>query len=233
MLDTSSLTLPSGSAGRSGATSQTVRARENVSKQQQDFLMLLTTQLQNQDPTQPMDVNQMTQQIATLSQVEQQINTNKNLEQLITMFNATQYNSVVSSYLGNQIEAVGNQGALESGHGLFMYYLSAEAETCDITIKDSTGAVVYTGEGPKADGRNEFIWDGKDNNGNDLEDGIYTIEVKAKDASHNDLTAQTYTTGVVTSIDSVNGTVYASIGSILSVPLTNIISVRQPTTPGT
>src|SRR5258707_239440 len=49
------------------------------------FLTLLTTQLQNQDPLNPMDSNQFTQQLVEFSQVEQQINTNDNLKSLISL----------------------------------------------------------------------------------------------------------------------------------------------------
>jgi flagellar basal-body rod modification protein FlgD len=207
--------------------SQSSQARETLSSNYSDFLRLLTTQLQNQDPTAPTDTNQLTQQIATLSQVEQQINTNKNLEQLITMISATQYNSVVS-YIGKVIETPGNAGALENGEALFSYYLADEATTLDIKIKDSTGNVVYTGEGTKLQGRNEFVWDGKNNEGEDMPTGTYTIEVKAQDASQNDIVSQTFTSGIVTSIDSVGGVVYLSFGDI-SVPLTSVVSVRQAT----
>lgn len=237
MLDTSSLNLPNApsSANQSSATgtpdpSQTTQATQQLDSNYSDFLHLLTVQLQNQDPTNPADTTQLTQQIATLSQVEQQINTNKNLQQMISLLNTTQYNSVVS-YIGKQIEAPGNQGALSGGTGTFAYYLASDADTANITIKDSTGAVVYTGAGTKVQGRNEFTWDGKDNNGTQMPDGVYTISVAAQDASHHDIAVQTYTTGIVTSIDSVAGTVYASIGNILSVPLTSIQSVRQPDPP--
>ena len=217
---------PNSVNGISANHSQSNAATQQVSKQYSDFLRLLTTQLQNQDPTSPFDTNEMTQQIATLSQVEQQINTNKNLETLIGMITATQYNSVVS-YIGKQVEANGNQGALENGKAPFVYYLAKDADVVDITIKNATGQVVYTGPGTKVSGRNEFSWDGKANDGSQQPDGVYTIEVAAKDASNNAVTAQVYTTGTVTSIDSVGGTVYASIGNILSIPLAGIISVRQ------
>lgn len=192
----------------------------------QDFLHLLTVQLQNQDPTDPTDTNQLTQQIATLSQVEQQINTNKNLEQLIQLYNATQYNSVVG-YIGKQIEAEGNVGALENGEARFAYYLEREAENVAVTIKNSSGSVVYTGPGgTKLAGRNEYMWDGKNNAGNDQPPGTYTIKVKATDGSNNAINSKTFITGVVKSVDSLNGGVYLSFGDI-AVPVEKVISIRM------
>ena len=74
-------------------TSQTKNASTMLNGTLNDFLKLLTTQLKNQDPTEPADTNQMTQQIASLSQVEQQINTNSNLEKLIAMYGGNQVSS--------------------------------------------------------------------------------------------------------------------------------------------
>ncbi len=223
MIDSSNIV--NGSTGGSTAP-QSTQARQQLDSNYADFLKLLTTQLKNQDPTAPTDTNQLTQQIATLSQVEQQINTNKNLEKLITMINATQYNSVIS-YIGKQIEANGNQGALENGKAPFAYYLARDAANVDITISDASGRAVYTASGPATAGRKEFVWDGKNNAGQQMPDGIYTLKVEAKDASQNAITAQPYTTGIVTSIDSVDGTVYLSLGNILSIPITQVVSVRQ------
>ena len=203
----------------------TGKSKSGVSQNYEDFLKLLTVQLQNQDPTAPQDTNQLTQQIATLSQVEQQLNTNQNLEKLISLYNATQYNSVVS-YIGKQIEAAGDVGALQNGKATFAYYLEREAETIDITIKDAAGNVVRTTTGTKLTGRNQFDWDGKNQQGESLPDGTYKIEVKAKDANNNEITSKTYTTGVVTSVDTANGQVYLSFGDI-SVPLESVISIRQ------
>jgi flagellar basal-body rod modification protein FlgD len=204
-------------------------AHRNLDSNYQDFLRLLTTQLQHQDPTDPTDTNQLTQQIATLSQVEQQINTNTNLEKLITLFNTTQYNSVVS-YIGKQVEADGNAGALENGQARFAYYLGAPAGEVKVTIKNRAGAVVYTGAGTLNTGRNEFVWDGKNNEGTVQPNGTYTMEVKAFDTGGQSINSKTYITGIVQSVDSLNGNVYLSFGDI-SVPVDKVISVRQAPQP--
>jgi flagellar basal-body rod modification protein FlgD len=222
-------------AGNSNANtpSQSSTASATLGSNINDFLHLLTVQLQNQDPTSPLDTNQVTAQIAQLSQVEQQINTNKNLETLITLMNATQYNSIIS-YIGKQIEAPGNAGALQTNadgtkKAEFAYYLQSEADHTAITIKDGAGNVVYEGAGTNVAGRNQFNWDGKNSDGQTMPDGTYTIEVKAQDASNNDIASQVFTTGVVTSIDSVNGNVYASFGG-LAIPVSNITSIMAALT---
>lgn len=212
----------------SGSNSQTTQATVKLTKQYSDFLKLLTTQLQNQDPLNPTDTGELTQQIATLSQVEQQINTNTNLEKLLGMIAATQYNSV-ASYIGKQVEAPGNTTSLHGGAARLAYYLGADAHTVNVTVKNALGDVVYTGESPgKALGRNEYVWNGKNNSGVAQPNGNYTITITAKNANNQDVAMQTYTTGVVTSVDSVDGSTYLSIND-MSIPITAVTSIRQPT----
>lgn len=206
--------------------STTNAADKKLQTNYQDFLKLLTVQLQNQDPSAPTDTNQLTQQIASLSQVEQQISTNKNLEKLINLFNVTSLNSVVS-YIGKQVETAGDKGALQGGVATFVYNLAQEAETVEVTISDAAGKTVLQGPGTKLAGRNELIWPGKDTDGNQMKDGTYTIKVAAKDAGGTEIKATTYTVGTVSSVDSKDGTATLSLGDI-QVSLDKVLSVRQP-----
>jgi len=221
------MTTVNTSTATNTATSKTDTASASLSQNYEDFLLLLTTQLQNQDPTSPADTNQITQQIASLSQVEQQINTNRNLEQLIAMFGGQQSNQAVS-YIGKQIDAEGNTGFLSGGAAAFAYNLPANTKTAEVTIKNSAGQVVFTGNGTTDAGRNQVLWDGTNSTTGDTEPaGKYTFTVTAKDADGKALTATTYTTGVVTSVETQNGTTTLSLGDV-SVPLEDVLSVRSP-----
>lgn len=141
--------------------SQSASATQRLSSDYQNFLKLLTTQLKNQDPTDPTDTGELTQQIAMLSQVEQQISTNSNLEKLLGLYGATQYNSLVS-YIGKQIEAPGNSGALQDGKATFAYYVQDEPQLFTVKIKNESDQTVYTAIGARElDGK--FTW--KDGNG--------------------------------------------------------------------
>lgn len=191
----------------------------------QDFLKLLTTQLQNQDPTAPTDTNQLTQQIATLSQVEQQINTNTNLQKLISLFNTTTLNSVVG-YIGKQVETAGDKAVLTNAKAAVVYSLEKEADSVEVKVSDASGKVVMQGAGTKLAGRNEIIWDGKDAEGNQLADGTYTVAVTAKDASGTAIKATTSTVGMVSSINSEGGTTTLSLGDVV-VALDKVTSVRS------
>ncbi len=80
------------------------------------FLQLLTTQLQNQDPTSPMDTNQFTQQLVQFSQVEQQISTNDNLKSLIALGQSRSSADAVS-YLGKTVTLTNGKAALSERRG--------------------------------------------------------------------------------------------------------------------
>ena len=188
-----------------------------------DFLKLLTTQLQNQDPTAPTDTNQLTQQIATLSQVEQQITTNTNLQTLIGLFGANSTGNMVG-YIGKQVETAGNQTVLQNSAANVVYSLPTAASKVMVQITDASGNVVLNAAGTTLAGRNQVGWKGLDNNGQQLPDGTYTVSVTATDAAGKAITATTSTVGVVTSIDTSNGTSSLSLGDI-SVPLSAVARV--------
>src|ERR1700677_2198810 len=97
-------------------------AMDQLSGNFDTFLQLLTTQLQNQDPLDPMDSNQFTQQLVEFSQVEQQINTNTNLQTLITQ-GQSQSGAYATGYLGKTVTVSGGQGALTNGEATWNYNL--------------------------------------------------------------------------------------------------------------
>jgi flagellar basal-body rod modification protein FlgD len=190
------------------------------------FLTLMTTQLKNQDPTNPVDSNQFTQQLVAFAGVQQQVESNTYLQQLLA---ATQANQVgtASSFVGTTIQATGNQGALTGGATDFGYNLAAAATSAQVTITDSTGAVVFTGPGPTAAGPNVVQWNGNNTiTGATEPDGIYTISVKAADSAGNTIASTPFITGTVTSASITNGQVMLNIGA-LQVPETNVTSVTN------
>ena len=226
-------TAPGGSVATTPGSSTTgtdATGANGLSSNYQDFLKLLTTQLQNQDPTAPADTNQLTQQIATLSSVEQQIDMNKNLQQLISLYNSSQSQNAVS-YIGKQIETDGDQGVLSGSQAAFVYYLPEGTASAQVSIKDASGTVVFTGAGTALAGRNQALWNGlNDSTGKTMPDGDYTFSVIAKDSSGKVLDGvTTKTSGIVKSVDTDStGTSTLSLGDI-SVPIAKVLSVRTPT----
>jgi len=193
------------------------------------FLRLFTVQLQHQDPTQPLDTNQMTQQLAQFSAVEQAVKQNDNLTTLINTQRQNQLSTAVS-FIGAEVETSGNSGDLIGSQAAFSYVLPREAGSVQITLTDKNGRAVYQGQGTLAEGRNIVIWDGKNSfTGKQEPDGTYSITVKAKDAADNEITPDARAVGVVTSVETdKDGNILVGIGE-RTVKYDEILAVRVPT----
>ncbi len=188
------------------------------------FLQLLTTQLQNQDPLDPMDTSQFTQQLVEYSQVEQQIDTNTNLQSLISQ-GTQQSAAYATGYLGKTVTVSGGEGSLTNGQAQWNYNLGTASSSTTLQITDANGNVVFNGSGQTTAGNNTFNWNGQDNNGNQLPDGSYTLAVKAAAGSQTVTTTVT-AVGTVSEVNMINGTPQLLIGS-MEVPLTSISSVQN------
>lgn len=202
------------------------KAAANFADNFDTFLNLLTTQLQNQDPLSPMDSAQFTEQLVQFSQVEQAIATNKNLEKALGLINTGNGASAVS-YLGREVKAEGSDASLSAGQAKWSYQLAGAAEKTTITIADQNGKLVYVGAGETATGEHAFTWDGKDNSGSDLPDGIYTLTVAAQDAEGASIAATTFIEGSVTGINNDDTGTNLLLGQV-AVPLSGVVEVREP-----
>ncbi|MDE2134812.1 MAG: flagellar hook assembly protein FlgD [Alphaproteobacteria bacterium] len=214
---------PTISAAATTGTPQS--AQQQLSGNFQTFLTLLTTQLQNQDPMSPMDSNQFTQQLVMYSQVEQQIDSNAKLDSLIAL-GKTQNNGYAMSYLGKSVVLTNGQASLANGAANWTYGLNGTAATTALTVSDSTGKVVYTATGETAAGTHSFTWDGKDNNGNQLADGTYSLNVASTAQDGSTVTTSVASKGTVTGIDMSGSSPQLVIGST-EVPLTNATLVTN------
>ena len=167
----------SGAAAASGsAIAQTgTSALAGLSSNFSDFLSLLMTQLQNQDPSSPMDSNQFTSELVQFSSVEQQINTNTSLTQLIQL---TQGGEVMqaSAMTGKQVTVQSTQVPLQSGQGT-INFTAPGVEPVAIAIYNSSGAQLYDAAVTSVTGQNTFTWNGKDSAGNTVPDGAYNVAV--------------------------------------------------------
>jgi flagellar basal-body rod modification protein FlgD len=215
-------------AGKKKAVaSDATNAQTELSGDLDFFLKLLTVQLKQQDPTEPLDTNQLTQQIATLSSVQQQINTNKNLETLIGATKNSQLSTAIG-YIGAEIETSGNTGQVLNGQGAFAYNLPKQAASAKITISDSTGKIVFEGEGTKTAGRNIIVWDGSNSvtGATSSPDGTYKISVIAKDTQGKDITVETSAVGIVSSVEhDADGDIILTMGDMTK-KFDDIIAVR-------
>ncbi|MGB9366142.1 MAG: flagellar hook capping FlgD N-terminal domain-containing protein [Xanthobacteraceae bacterium] len=163
------------------------------------FLTLLTTQLRNQNPLDPLDTNQFTQQLVQFAGVEQQINMNQQLTSLVALQKANQVTSAMS-FLGATATVDGSSTKLASGKATWSF-AADKPSTGTITIKDATGQTAYSGSFPLNAGTQAFAWDGRGNNGTKWPDGGYTLSITAKDASGQSVAVSTTVNGTVDTVD--------------------------------
>lgn len=165
------------------------------------FLTLLTSQMQNQDPLEPLDSSEFTNQLVQFSGVEQQIETNRSLEQLISA-NKASAGASLSGYLGQQVE-IGSSGAGFHGDPVtWRYRLQNDAAEATLTIKDKLGAVVWTQDAEKTSGSHDFTWDGSTLNGGTASpDEVYYAEITAQTVDEQDIATGVSVLTKVTGLD--------------------------------
>ena len=175
----------------------------------QSFLMLLTTQLQNQNPLDPLDTNQFTQQLVQFAQVEQQLKSNSQLESLVKIEQSAQ--STQALVFVGQTVAVDGSTAHFDGNATWNFS-APQNSSATITITNSAGQTAYTGSFAIGSGNSSFVWDGKGNDGTKWPVGDYKMTVTAKDSNGKDVAISTEVQGTVDSVDLTASPALLSIG---------------------
>ncbi len=200
-------TAAAGATASSTGTTAGVNALTSLADNFQSFLSLLTTQLQNQDPTSPMDTNQFTSELVQMTSVQQQVSTNSNLTQLIAL---TQGSQVLQStaLVGKTADVTSSNIALQNGSGELQFNTTS-AEPIAIAITDASGATIKTATLTSAAGANTWKWNGTSDSGNSVADGSYAVAVVTPSATGTTTVAVPFTvqgtvTGLVKSGTSTN-----------------------------
>jgi flagellar basal-body rod modification protein FlgD len=189
-------TTPSANSGvKMTTTSDTATLASNFTT----FLTLLTTQLKNQNPLDPLDTNQFTQQLVQFAGVEQQMKMNQQMTSLISIEQSAQ-STAAMAYLGSTATVDGSSTKLASGKAQWTF-TSDKPATGSISIADSTGNLAYSGTFTLNAGQQNFAWDGKGNNGTQWPDGNYKMTISAKDTGGNAVAVSTTVQGTVDSVD--------------------------------
>ncbi len=208
------------------ATTTSSDATTNLLGSYDTFLKILTTQLQNQDPTEPMDASEFTQQLVQYAEVEQQIATNDKLDSVLSALNSNGITPLIT-YVGAYVEATsGGELVVQNSQAMLSYTLPEEAISTTIYVKDDSGDTIATVSGATTKGLNRLVWDGTLDDGTTASDGTYTFSLVAKDSSGEameveDIRVIGYVTGIETESD---GTVVLKAGD-LSLKDTDIQSV--------
>jgi flagellar basal-body rod modification protein FlgD len=212
MTTTSAVT--NASAVNSALNSDDASSAQNIENQ---FLTLLTTQLQNQDPTNPMDNMQLTSQLAQISTVEGISNLNTTLQSISSQMGLSQ-SIDATSFIGKSVLVQGNSILLgtDSTTGStvttpFGINLTSAAADVKVNITNSSGAVVDTVDlGSMSAGVYSYDWNGQSSSGSAATNGSYSFTVSATDANGNAVTVNPLTYGLVGSV------AYTSSGPVLN-----------------
>lgn len=203
---TSSIVSDATNTKNTAASSST----NSVADAQDRFLKLLVTQMQNQDPLNPMDNAQVTTQMAQIQTVSGIEKLNQTLQSLSASYAATQ-TMQSASMIGHSVLTDGNLLTLKGGAAVAGIDLSAAADQVEVDVYDQYGTLVNTNKlGGRDVGSFAFQWDGKDDKGNALPDGNYSFTVKATKGSDK-VDATALALGLVNSVR------LTSTGSLLNV----------------
>ena len=205
--------------------------RASIAENFDTFLSLLTTQLKNQSPLDPLDTNQFTQQLVQFTEVEQTVKQNENLEKLVQLSAANTITNVVG-FLGGEVTLSGTESKLSDGSASWNYEIEGGADNATLTVLDSNGVPVFTTSGPAPEGNNTFLWDGRTTNGTTAPDGDYTLSITAVDSSGTALKVTTETVGIVDGVNFSGDEPFLLVGN-REVKLEEIMKVRLPNSTGT
>jgi flagellar basal-body rod modification protein FlgD len=214
-------TAPVASSGSANAAANSTASSQLAGNFNQ-FLKLLTTQLQHQDPLSPLDPNQFTQELVQFSSVEQQIQMNTGLNTLISLQQNAQTTSALG-FLGHTVVINGNIAQLANGQATWNYSVN-KPSTASINVSDSTGKIVYSTTQAIQPGQQTFTWNGQTSTGNQLTDGSYTISITAADATGQSVAVATQTQGTVSGVDVSKSSPLLTVNG-QSYPLSQILQI--------
>jgi flagellar basal-body rod modification protein FlgD len=207
---TAAVTPASTSPGSSTGAPSSVTGGSMIAGNFNTFLTLLTTQLKNQNPLDPLDTNQFTQQLVQFASVEQQINMNTQLTSLIALQQTSQSTAALG-FVGQTVTVTGDTATLANGKASWTFS-SPQPASASITIANASGQTVYSTSQTIQAGSQTFNWNGLDSSGNSLPAGSYKMTISAQDASGQNVAISTEVQGVVDSVDLSQNPPMLSIG---------------------
>jgi flagellar basal-body rod modification protein FlgD len=221
-----------GSIGQGYGATDATQGSNIVGKD--DFMKLLITQMQYQDPMNPLDSSQFASQLAQFSSLEQLSNLNQNVESSIQAnYYLTQSinNTLTATLIGKGVKVSGNTITNSGQTGTDLgYNLPYNAVTCTVNVYDSAGNIVKTfDDSPVSSGDHKLSWDFTDNDGNTVPEGDYTFKVEAQDPDGNNINATTFMYGTI------DGVKFTEDGTMLLVNgtdynLSDILEILNDTT---
>ncbi|PXV52621.1 flagellar basal-body rod modification protein FlgD [Dyella jiangningensis] len=214
------------SSSSSSSSTSSVNSALSSTMTQADFLKLMTAQLQAQDPTNPVDNSQFVSQMAQFSQLSATQQLDTDLQSLATNVNTAMQTSQVlssSNLVNREVLVPGSSATYDGSDAVKGAVNVTSATTVNVQILDGNGNVVRNLPlGAQSAGLAQFSWDGKDDNGNALAAGTYTVKAASGSTS-----LDTYVAGTVTGVGyggSSLGT-YLQVSGVGGVPLSQVAQI--------
>lgn len=218
-------TVTSTAAATAQTQSRSEQASADLSSLAEDSLTLFLTQLEYQDPLEPMNSSDMMQSLATISDAGQTVQMNSNLEEIIGLLGGGGQFGTPVSYLGKTVEYQSPYVNLDQGEAQFSYSLEERPQEVYVTVYDTQGNAVFNTQGSNNLGRNTIAWNGQDNNGNQLPDGAYEVLVSALYEGQEDpISVNSTSIGRVTQTSYLDDDVVLGVGNI-TIRQDNVLSV--------
>jgi len=211
------------------------KAKQSKELGKDAFLRLLVTQLQHQDPLNPMDDKQFISQLAQFSSLEQMNNIAAGISQLTTQA-ASQDMLSAAAFMGKEVVAVGDSVAKENGAvSTVDFTLQGNAAEVQIFVYDSNANLVRTEKlSGRAAGTYSYVWDGKDDQGAALPDGRYRVTFAATDGAGTPVLVSTAVSGRVAAVERTDaGVTQLRLADGRTVALADVRTVTQSSTTAT
>lgn len=219
----SDVTLTGAASSAAKTQVQSVKLAEDFNQ----FLTLLTTQLMNQDPLDPMDSTEFTNQLVQFSQVEQSINTNQKLDDMLAL-QLGSLSTVALGYVGMDVTYTSTEMNWDGAKPVEINYaLEKNASVLKVNIYDEAGTLVRSMDAPKEAGGQKATWDGKDNSGNLMAEGTYKLKIDAADNDQKPISVSTAVSGNVRGIEAQNGVIFLLVGE-RAIALNTVIQATNP-----
>lgn len=183
-------------SGTSTGSASTAASSSGLLTDYNLFLKLLTTQMTNQDPLDPMDTSEYTQQLVQYSQVEQSIQQTGKLGDILSQM-LSQQMAQASSYIGREARFDSAVAGLGDGPAKWTYYVGGTPATVTATIKDAKGVTVRTVTLDPSETQGSYEWDGTRTDGTKAAEGAYTLSISSLAADGSMLDTTINSVGVV------------------------------------
>jgi flagellar basal-body rod modification protein FlgD len=182
-----------------------------------DFLKLFVTQLQNQDPMNPDDGTEMAAKLAQFNGLEQMMNVNKGIEKLITA-GGTDRNMQMINYIGKEVTVDGGRVRLQNGQATKTEFKTdVPIASATLEVRDGAGILVNQVDlGPMEAGPHELKWDGKTHDGRQLNEGVFTYSVNARNPDGENIPIALSSKAKITGVDikAQDGSLFSDFGRV-------------------